>query len=221
MSEALLTALEDERRYMARELHDGVAQTTLQLGLQAGICSKLLERGDLEMLADELAELEKRIRLASSQVRELIADMRPPQLDPQASLNEYIEQAIETHLERGGPPIEVQAQLAGQSPQLTVQQRLTLFRIIQEALLNVRKHAEAQNVRLTLSGDEAGLQVTIADNGQGFDPTEVEARPVDKGGAGLTNLRARAQALGGSLSISRDSTGGWTVVKAKLPHQAH
>lgn len=220
MNDMLLTALEDERRYVARELHDGVAQTTLQLGLQAGICNKLLERGELETLAEELAELEKRIQLASSQIRELIADMRPPQLEPEASLNEYIEQAIETHLERDGPPIEYQSQL-DPSPQLTVQQRLTLFRIIQEALLNVRKHARAQNVRLTLSNDDDGFQVTIADNGQGFDPAEVEALPVDKGGAGLANLRTRAQSLGGSLSISRDSTGDWTEVKLRLSRQAN
>ena len=65
MSDKLLTALENERRYAARELHDGVAQTTLQLGLQAGICRKLLEHGKLEMLADELAQLETRIQMAS------------------------------------------------------------------------------------------------------------------------------------------------------------
>ena len=74
----LLDALEDERRYVARELHDSVAQTTLQLGLQAGICRKLLERGNLEMLSRELANLEERIQVASRQVREIISDMRPP-----------------------------------------------------------------------------------------------------------------------------------------------
>jgi glucose-6-phosphate-specific signal transduction histidine kinase len=64
MTKDLLETLENERRYVARELHDGVAQTTLQLGLQAGICNKLLERGNLEMLAKELAELEKRVLVA-------------------------------------------------------------------------------------------------------------------------------------------------------------
>jgi two-component system sensor histidine kinase DegS len=81
-TEKLLQALENERRYTARELHDGVAQTTLQLGLQAGICRKLLERGNLAMLNQELIELEARIQLASTQVRDLIADMRP-QLEPE------------------------------------------------------------------------------------------------------------------------------------------
>lgn len=220
MTDTLLNALENERRYVARELHDGVAQTTLQLGLQAGICNKLLERGNLEMLASELAQLEQRVQLASSQVRELIADMRPPQLEPEADLDEYIQQAIDVHAERGGPPVAYDSQVSGQPAPLTGQQRLTLYRIIQEALLNVRKHAAAQNVRLAVADHDGNFLVTIADNGKGFDPEELAARPVDKGGAGLANLRVRAQALGGSLTIARDPTGSWTEVRLSLPKTA-
>lgn len=219
MNKTTLTALENERRYVARELHDGVAQTTLQLGLQAGICHKLLERGNLEMLAGELVELEKRIQLASRQVRETIADMRPPQFEPEADLQTYIEYAIETHLERGGAPIEYQSRLSGQS-ELSPQQKLTLFRIIQEALLNIRKHAEANNIRLRVSDNDYNLYLVISDNGQGFDPIEIEARPVDKGGSGLANLHARAEALGGSLTITRNLTAEGIEVKLILPKES-
>src|SRR5688572_29241532 len=106
----LLDALEDERRYVARELHDSVAQTTLQLGLQAGICRKLLERGNLEMLGRELANLEERIQVASRQVREMISDMRPPLVEPEASLVDYLEHEIKIHQERGGPQVTPQLQ---------------------------------------------------------------------------------------------------------------
>ncbi len=217
MSDSLLSTLENERRYAARELHDGVAQTTLQLGLQAGICGKLLEQGQLEMLSKVLAEMEERIQLASSQVREMIADMRPPQIKPEADLHTYLQHAIDTHLERGGPPVEYRFEWSGQLPALSAQQTLGLFRIVQEALLNVRKHAEAKNVRLILSEDDHHFYTIVSDNGQGFDPVEAAARPVDKGGAGLANLHARAQAIGGSLTITRDSTGNWTEITMRLP----
>jgi two-component system sensor histidine kinase DegS len=216
VGESLLIALENERRYVARELHDGIAQTTLQLGLQAGICRKLLERGNMELLAQELAALESRIQLASIQVREVIADMRPPRLGPDEPLKVYLQTAIDTHWERRGPALDFQVTLPFQPGPA---QKLALTRIVQEALLNIRKHAQAKNVRVSLTHDSDYLYLLIADDGQGFDPAEVETRPVDRGGAGLANLRARAEALGGKLTISRDNSARWTEVKVTLPQK--
>ncbi len=212
MSEILLNTLEDERRFVARELHDGVAQTTLQLGLQAGICIKLLERGKMEMLADELAQLESRIRLASGQVREMIADLRRPQIEPEAHVGEYIQQTIESHLERGGPPVECVGDLS-HLPPCSIQQKLALYRIVQEALLNIRKHAQAQNVQIRFSNSNDKNTLIIADDGMGFDIDEVSSRPSDKGGAGLANLQVRGQIIGGVVSISPNSRGQGTEVK--------
>lgn len=215
MSEDLLTALENERRYVARELHDGVAQTTLQLGLQAGICRKLLEHGRLEMLATELAQLEKRIQLASGQIREMIADMRPPQVEPGAGLDEYFRQLIDLHQDRGGPPVEYRNDWTG-APPLSQPQQLALVRVVQEALQNVRKHAQARKVQLTLVAQENTYRVVIADDGQGFDLVEVKARSTDKGGAGLANLAARVAASDGELSIEKNKTGQGTVLTVDL-----
>ena len=201
MSDRLLNALENERRYVARELHDGVAQTTLQLGLQAGICRKLLEHGKLEMLADELAQLERRIQATSGQVRELIADMRPPKVEPDAGLRDYLQQAVDIHLERGGPPVELDLHKLDDAPDLSGPQQLALSRAVQEALLNIRKHARAQQVHLKTWTDEAGFYLAIGDDGRGFDIADIQARPSDKGGAGLANLRVRVEGTGGKLSI--------------------
>jgi two-component system sensor histidine kinase DegS len=215
--ETALNVLENERRYVAKELHDGVAQTTLQLGLQAGICRKLLERGNLEMLGQELIALEGRLQLASAQVRDVIADMRPPRLEPEAPVSEYLQSAIKTHRDRGGAPVEVQVNLPDRPLRLSIVQKLTLTRIVQEALLNIRKHARAKHARLALDADPDSFYLVIADDGQGFDPAEVESLPVDRRGAGLANLRARAEALGGTLTIARDTAGEWTEVKVTLP----
>ena len=86
---------------------------------------------------------------------------------------------------------------------------------LKEALLNIRKHARAESVRLTLSDDDQNFYVTISDNGRGFDLAEVEARPTDKGGAGLANLRARVEASGSRLTI--DSGNNGTNVTVILP----
>lgn len=213
----LITALENERRYVARELHDGVAQTVQQLGLYGGICRKLLERNDTESLAEQLAEMEGRIHAASMQVREMIADFRPPLVEPNSGLLEYIQFAIDTHHERQGASVSYRNRLGNQVPQLSAQQILTISRIIQEALLNIRKHAAAQNVLFDVAIQGKQLILTIADDGCGFDVDGIEHRAPDKGGAGLQNMRARANAIGGGIKIGKGTTDGGTAVMVTLP----
>ncbi len=215
----LLDALENERRYIAKELHDGVAQTTLQLGLQAGICRKLLERNQLELLLNELSQLEERSQKASGQLRELIQDLRPPMLetDEDSTLDDYITYAITLHHRRGGAPVAYQYKIQADDLRLTPAQMLGLMRIVQEGLLNTRKHAIANSVRLTVALEQNALYLTIADDGRGFDPAEVASRLVDRGGVGFDNLLMRAQAVGGSLNVARDTTGSGTKIMVVLP----
>lgn len=206
-----LTVLENERRYVAKELHDGVAQTTLQLGLQAGICRKLAERGDTDMLDQELATLEDRIHLASNQIREMISDMRPPAVEEDTLLSGYIQHVIEIHRDRSGPPIDYQCSAL---PSLSQPETLTLIRILQEGLLNIRKHAQAQNIRLTFSETEHCYLMELSDDGQGFEGSETE--PIEQAQAGLSNMQARARAIGGSLKIARDPVREWTKLTLAL-----
>lgn len=217
VSSELQTA-ENERSYVARELHDGVAHTTQQIILQAGLCRKLLERRRLETLAEELATLEARVQYASQQVRDLIADLRPPHGEPDALFVEWVRAEIDTHLNRGGPPTEFELQADRPIPRLPDTTRIALIRILQEALLNTRKHARAQQVRVTLALDDKLLRLTVQDDGQGFSPSELRARPPDAGGAGLQAMRARARALGGEFRVQ---TGPWqgTQVEANIPIQ--
>jgi signal transduction histidine kinase len=211
-----LRTVENERRYIARELHDGVAQTAQQLILHAGLCRKLLERRRLETLAEELATLEARVQHASNQVRELIADLRPPRAEPDAPFVEWIRAEIDTHLARGGPPIEFELQTREPIPALPDDTRIALIRILQEALLNARKHARARQMNVTVSLDHNTLRLTVADNGQGFSPNELLSRPPDKGGAGLQAMRARARALGGGFKV-RSGIGQGTRIEASIP----
>ncbi len=213
----LLTALENERRYVASELHDDVAQTALQLGLQIGICNKLLERNKLEMLAEQLSQLEERAQLVSTQVRAMITDMRTPSVEETDGISEYLQQIIEIHHQRNGAVVTYRNRLSAQSLNLPLQQMLTVSRIVQEALMNIRKHAEAKNILLDLFEDSKYIYVTIADDGKGFNPAEISNRQTGKGGAGLANLYARAKAMGATLKITKGTMTGGTSVVVALP----
>lgn len=223
MDDKLLNALENERRYVARELHDGVAQTALQLGLQIGICRKMLDKGRTDMLTDELVQLEERIQLAARQIREMIADMRPPKFEDElplaeASLTQTMAYLAGLHQERGGPQVEFVDNWGGEfPPSLDDLGRLVLVRILSEALFNVRKHAEASKTWLRLEQDTNNYYAVVADNGQGFNIEAVRASPVDKGGAGLANLYARAEAIGGVVVIARNKNSAGISVVLKLP----
>jgi two-component system sensor histidine kinase DegS len=208
--------VENERNYVARELHDGVAQTTQQIILQAGLCRKLLERRRLEILAEELATLEARAQHASQQVREFIADMRPPRGEPDAPLVEWVRAEIDNHLTRGGPPTEFEIETQQPIPALPDHTRTTFLRILQEALLNVRKHAQAEQIVVGLSFDGTTLRLTVSDDGQGFSPSELGSRLPDAGGAGLRAMRARAQALDGDFKV-QTGPGQGTRVEASIP----
>lgn len=211
-----LQMVENERSYVARELHDGVAQTTQQMILQAGLCRKLLQRRRLEMLAEELTTLEMRAQQASQQIRDLIADMRSPLTDPHAPFVEWVRAEIDVHLTRGGPPTEFEFQSDEPISGLSQETRIALVRILQEALLNARKHAQAQQIRVTLSRDDHGLHLVVMDDGKGFSPGELQARLPEKGGAGLQLMRSRALALGGQFRV-QTGLGQGTRVEASIP----
>ena len=198
-------------------MHDGVAQTMLQLNLQIGICHKMLDRGKYEMLRTELLEIEERIGLASRQIREMIADMYPPKADKETVLNQLLKYIIDTHIERGGIPVEYDLQWTDEQTGLSDHHKLALVRIAQEALLNIRKHSEAKTARLILSEDDSNFYMIISDNGLGFDPEAIKNSPLLKGGAGLSNMYARASATGGVLTIARDESNTWMEIKFSLP----
>ncbi|RME76751.1 MAG: hypothetical protein D6784_05175, partial [Chloroflexi bacterium] len=153
MNNKLLSALETERRYIARELHDTLAQTSLQLGLQVNLALKLLEGGDMDQLSGLLKELAGQSEKISRQVRELIADLRPPEIEPDAALPDLLAKLIDTHHQRGGPPVEFHFEWTAPYPVEDEPARLAFYRLCQEALLNIRKHARASTVHFMLTQD--------------------------------------------------------------------
>ena len=203
-------AVLEERQRVAREVHDGLAQTLGYLNVQMGIVDHLLANDDLTKARSELEMMTHVTREAYSGLRLAIMDLRTP-LSPtgglRRTLREYLQRfslqtGIQCHFEghRGSA--------AALSPSTEVQ----LIRIVQEALANVKKHAPAAEVWLSVEADERLVRVVIRDNGPGFDP----ARVPHSGRYGLHTMRERAEGIGGTLLIESGADTG-TRLEVTIP----
>ncbi|MEV0379681.1 ATP-binding protein [Nonomuraea sp. NPDC050643] len=193
--ERILTAREEERRRLRRDLHDGLGQSLSGMAMSIN-AARLTMRTAPERADVLLAELRAGMDAVSGDIRRLVYGLRPPALDELGLAGAVAELA--------GGPIEVSGDMAG----LPAAVEVAAYRIVQEALTNARKHAGAARVTIVLArGDR--LRVTVADDGPGIAP---DARP----GVGLGSMRERAAELGGTCEV-REAEGGGTMVHAEIP----
>jgi signal transduction histidine kinase len=208
----VLTAQEDERRRIARELHDETGQS-----LSALIVNLDIARGAVKeqpQTAEALDRLKGLAETTLEEVRKLIYDLRPTILDDlglTAALRWYAQQQLAP---RG---VEVTFRMGAGQERLDTVVETTLFRIAQEAMWNIVKHAGATRAEVTLERISGGLRLQVHDNGRGF-RLDGQARPFDplRGGLGLGGMRERAALIGGTVTIS-SAEGDGTNVVAELP----
>jgi two-component system, NarL family, sensor histidine kinase UhpB len=197
---AVLRAQEAERARVARDLHDEVNQALAAVSLRLAASA---EHAPPE-LAEELAETQ---RLAHQAMRELLGlarELRPSALDDHGLLPALRTQ-VRLFGERWGIPAHFAAD--GTRPLLGEFEQLVVYRVVQEALSNIARHAEATNVKVAVTGcDSSALKVTIDDDGRGFSPDRLR-----EGAAGLAGMRERALLAGGRLEITSTARGGTTV----------
>ena len=207
LSLRVLSAQEEERRRIARELHDDTAQRlTAQL-----IWLKTLE--DRGGVADQhvLGELIRQTASALESIRAIAQELRPPVLDD-LGLSAAIEGLAAQQRQRFGLPVSVTVR--GQRRRLDPALELALYRIAQEALTNVAKHAQANQAQVVLSFDDQAVTLEIRDDGCGFDTSQP---PPHGSGLGLFSMRERAQLVGAELSlVSRPGHGTLVHVTAPL-----
>ena len=209
----LLLATTHERERLARELHDGLGQTLAAARLQASSARLLLARGETAQTDECLERLARMTSDAEADVREYLLGARTgfsPGLPFFPLLREYMQRFGRQYGLQVELTVPAQLEERGLGPAVQVQ----LLRIVQEALSNVRKHARAHSVQVGFSVSDATAQVTIVDDGRGFDPASVAAEPGD--GFGLRSMRERAEALGGRLEVS-SQPGQGTRVEVNLP----
>ena len=195
---ALFTqAQEEERRRISRELHDDTAQVLIAVGRRLDRLAR--EMGETS-LVERVSSIREDVDAALVSVRRFSHNLRPSVLDDLGLMA-----ALEQLTERSSPPARLE--VAGTERRLPGQVELTLFRMVQEALGNVGKHAQASDVNVRLEFRESQTHVWVTDNGIGFDPSRLSELLLE-GHLGLLGLRERVELLGGALEIVSEAGAG-------------
>lgn len=208
----VINAQEEERKRVARELHDELAQTLTGLLMSLDTAEDVLGP-ELGVVQGQLSHTRDITQRALEQTRGLILDLRPTMLDD-LGLLPAIRWYVESHLEAAGILVTVRTE--GEQRRLSPQTETALFRITQEAINNVVKHAQANRVNIALTWKPDEVIVRIVDNGRGFEPDAMVDRRDEARGMGLLGMKERASLLGGQLDIVSE-LGQGTLVVARLP----
>lgn len=198
---------EEERKKVAREIHDGPAQSIANLVFRVELVENLLDK-DINKARAELTELKTLIRMSIQDTRKIIYDLRPMSLDDLGlipTLARYIDKFVK---ETG---IEVEFIVLGNQKRLSSTYEVTIFRIVQEALNNIFKHARARSGKVRLEYGADNIYLLISDDGIGFDPYEIRGEKY-----GLASMKERCALLGGSINIESKPKRG-TIIKVILP----
>lgn len=208
----IIRAQEEERRRLAREIHDGPTQLLNSVVLRIDVCQRFFD-SDLQRLKDELQQLKELVRLSLQDVRKIIFDLRPMALDDLG-----VVPALRTFLKdyQARTGVETDFSVFGNDRRYDPAFEIAIFRLVQEALTNVYKHAGASRVWVkveTAGGRE--IKVQVKDDGSGFNPAEV--KPGVAGTKfGLVAMRERTELLGGSMEI-QSSPGQGTKLNFIFP----
>ena len=208
-AERIVLAQEAERRRLAGEIHDGISQRVVSLSFHLSAAADTVATAP-DVAAREITEAQLLAGAALDETRFAIAGLHPPVLDDLG-----LAASLES-LARSFPQLEVKAD--AQPCRLPAHVETAVYRIAQEALQNVAKHAEARaaRVRLLTRGDTMTLEVE--DDGKGFIPAELAGR-TGPGGYGLQGMRERAELLGGTLEL-RSNPGHGTLLRLRFPASA-
>ena len=199
----LVVAQEHERQRIQRDLHDGLGPTLASMRLRLEACLELAG-GDSADLVAELEQLHALVGEATADIRRLVHDLRPPVLDQLGLV-----QALQQHVERFSREAAVAVTIhADRNLRVRPAAEVALFRVAQEALLNVHKHARATRVDVRVEQRPSEVVLEVTDDGVGLaDDSSVSGR-----GAGLRGMRDRADLLGGRVDVARNEGGGTRLI---------
>jgi signal transduction histidine kinase len=207
LSRRLLAVQEEERRHLARELHDEFGQLLATITVQCHAAQGLAGAAAQSRLDECLKLLER----AGAHVRSMALELRPIMLET-AGLDATLRWLAERHEHQTGLATQVTGHAGEAPPGLAI----AAFRVAQEALTNIVRHARAQHVWIELNRTENALELVIRDDGVGFDTSTTLARAAGEGHLGLLGMRERVQILGGSLDVE-SAPGQGTRIRVSLP----
>jgi PAS domain S-box-containing protein len=208
LSRQLFHVQEEERRHLARELHDEIGQTLTAAKFNLKIIAPDVPAKISGRLEDSIQLLDRLLR----QVRQLSLDLRPPLLD-ELGLVPTLRWLVDQQAQRAGLRVTFSANVNG--GELDPDTQTACFRVAQEAITNIIRHADAKNISVKLRRGAKRLTLRVRDDGKGFDPTAMQERAT----LGLVSMRERASLVGGALDI-HSKLGGGTEIRAwfPLPH---
>ena len=222
LADMVIRAQEEERRRVARELHDEANQTLAALMATVDLAESQAATGADPELAATLGRLRRLASTTLADLQRLAVELRPPALDEFGLLAALTRHVAER---TAGTALRADVRTEGRRRRLPQAVEVALYRIAQESLANVQKHAGAGCVHLRLRFSSASVRLDVSDDGAGFDPVAVEAGMEAEGVAagrarlGLAGMRERAAIVGGSLEVS-SRPGGGTRVSALIPTDA-
>jgi two-component system sensor histidine kinase UhpB len=211
LSQRLVEVQEEERRALARELHDRVGQTLAALNINLIIINSQLTPEVSKQIGTRLNDSMKLVAETIALVRDVMTDLRPAVLDDYG-----LEAALESHITAYKSRYNIQVEFEKPEhpiPRLRPSVEMTFLRIAQEALMNIAKHAQAEHIHLSLQQVDESLCLTIQDDGIGIESWQDANRP---GSHGLTIMRERAEAFGGTLKVKSVPHHG-TLVEVNIP----
>ena len=203
-------AISDERARIAREIHDGVAQSLAFAALKLDLVTRQI-RPDPDKAEAEVKAASTLLREQIREVRRSIFALRPIDLE-RFGLTETVQRYVADFGEQNG--VKTALSISGDI-HLSPADEAVIFRILQESLNNVAKHARAREVSVSLRGGQR-VTLVVKDDGAGFDPEQISGRVSSAGGLGLMQMRERVEARGGSYRVL-SSLGHGTVVEAEVP----
>jgi two-component system sensor histidine kinase UhpB len=211
LSRRLVEVQEEERRALARELHDRVGQTLAALNINLIIINSQLPADIVQQIGPRLNDSMKLVAETIALVRDVMTDLRPAVLDDYG-----LEAALESQLSKFTSRYNIKAMLEKSDrpiPRLGPSIEMTFLRIAQEALMNIARHAHAEHVNLKLHHDEQSVVLSVRDDGIGIESWQEANRP---GSHGLTIMHERAEAFGGWLRV-KSVPGQGTIVEVSIP----
>jgi len=212
LSKNLVEVQEKARRHLASELHDRTSANLAALGINLEVATMALQTSDWKVIAERMSDNRALIDDTSASIREICAELRPPALD-YAGLIPAVESYSSLFARRTGIAVQVDCQ--GDLVALAPDIQSILFRIVQEALTNVAKHAQARSVHIEVCLQCQPLCLNVADDGLGFDADKRH----ETYGLGIINMREMAEFAGGSFVIETSPLRG-TQVRVEIPSSA-
>ena len=211
ISRAVLQLQEEERTRISRDLHDGIGQSLTALRIQLELLEQRVAERDLT-LSPDAASARELAESCLAEVRQLARLLRPPMLDD-LGLGPTLRWLARTLQEKTGVAIELR--LEGDEGRADPAVETIVYRLVQEALTNVVKHAAASSAVVTVSKETGRIRVRVEDTGRGFDTSQILSA-AEETGLGVRGMRDRVQFFNGRFVV-RSAPGSGTVVEAEIP----